>query len=149
VEIWAEADREPNDDVYNLLTIHNDRLPCDFIICQWQRALILRATAQHRPPPHRFSEADLDEALPRENLDFSPSGAMARNRFYSRDCRRTLSAIRVEAGGDDWSVDPRQRFFRKTSVVGSLFGLAIYNRALNTAEISGTTISGRKVAPGN
>jgi len=139
VEIWAEADREPNDDVYNLLTIHNDRLPCDFIICQWQRALILRATAQHRPPPHRFSEADLDEALPAGKPGFfTIRGDGAGTDFYSEGLpagHYPQFVLKPEAttgqlilGNDSSGKHPWS---------GSLFGLAIYNRALNTAEISG------------
>jgi VanZ family protein len=138
VEIWAEADREPDDDVYDLVTIHNDRLPCDFILCQWQRALILRATGLHRPRPHRFNEADLAEALPAGKSGFfTIRGDSAGTDFYSEGLpadqfpRLVLKPEALDgqlilgndsAGKHPWS--------------GSLFGLAIYNRALTAAKIA-------------
>lgn len=139
VEIWAEADREPDDDVYDLVTIHNDRLPCDFILCQWQRALILRATGQHRPRPHRFNEADLEEALPAGKpgfftirgdgvgTDFFTNGWPA-GHFPQLVLKPEALDGQLILGNDSSGKHPWS---------GSLFGLAIYNRALDAAEIAG------------
>ena len=139
VEIWAEADREPDDNVYHLLTIHNDRLPRDFIICQWQRACILRATVQHPWPSRKVSEVDARVALTEGNpkfitirgdgtgtdffLDGLPAGHFSQYVLKPEALDGQLMLGNDASGKHPWS--------------GSLFGLAIYNRALNVAEIGG------------
>jgi hypothetical protein len=139
VEIWAEADREPNDDVYDLVTIHNDRLPSDFIICQWQRACILRATVQHPWPSRKVSEVDARVALTEgkskfitirgdgTGTDFFLDG-LAAEHFPQYVLKPEALNGQLILGNDSSGKHPWS---------GSLFGLAIYNRVLDAAEIAG------------
>jgi hypothetical protein len=139
LEIWAEADIEPNDNVYNLLTIHNDRLPSDFIICQWQRACILRAAVEHPWPSRKVSEVDarvaLTEAKPKfitirgdgTGTDFFLDG-LPEEHFPKYVLKPEALGGQLILGNDSSGKHPWS---------GSLFGLAIYHRALDVAEIAG------------
>lgn len=139
LEIWAEADIEPNDNVYNLLTIHNDRLPAEFVICQWQREFLLRATIQHPFTRRKISEVGVCDALlvgkPRfitirgddAGTDFFTNGLPA-GHYPQFVLRPEALDGQLILGNDSSGKHPWS---------GSLFGLAIYNRALAATEIAG------------
>jgi hypothetical protein len=139
LEIWAVADLEPYDNVYHLLTIHNDRLPSDFIVCQWRREFLFRAAIQHPSLTRKINEVGVSGALQKGiprliTIRGDGTGTV----FYSDG----LSAghyppfvLKPEAmdgqlilGNDSSGKHPWS---------GTLFGVAIYNRALNAAEIAG------------
>jgi VanZ family protein len=138
LEIWAEADREPNDNVYHLLTIHNDRLPADFVICQWRREFLLRATIQHPFTTRKISEVGVSEALlvgkPKfitirgdgTGTDFFSDGLPA-GHYPQFVLKPEALDGQLILGNDSSGKHPWS---------GSLFGLAVYNRALNAAEIA-------------
>ena len=138
VELWAEADREPDDDVYHLLTIHNDRLPDDFVICQWQQACILRATVQHPWPSRKVCELDarsaLQEGKPKfitirgdgTGTDFFLDGLPVEH-FPQYVLKPEATEGQLILGNDSSGKHPWS---------GSLFGLAIYNRSLDAAVIA-------------
>ena len=137
VETWLEADGEPGDDLFHILTIHNQPRDSDFILCQWLNHFILRAPSQ-RPPPHPHpSEVDfivLQAQTPRfitvrgdeSGTDFFLDGLPAEHcpQFVVKP--ETLAGQLI-IGNDDTG---------KHSWSGKLFGLAIYNRALTAAEIA-------------
>ncbi len=138
VELWAETAREPANNVFNLLTIHNRQLPSDFVLCQWKRELLLRATTTRPPPPHKINEVGPGDALP-----------AGKSRFIT---------VRGDDAGTDFFLDglPAKQFPQfvlkpenldgqlilgddvsgKHAWNGRLFGLAIYNRALDAEEIA-------------
>jgi VanZ like family len=137
VEAGVEADHEYGNDVFHILTIHNCRLDTDFIICQWLRGLILRVPAL-KPPPQPNSEAGMDDVL-RENsprfitvrgdasgTDFFLDGILAKH-FSEFVVKPGMLDGQLILGNDDTG---------KHSWSGSLFGLALYNRALDAGEIA-------------
>lgn len=139
VEIWAEADGEPADNVYHLLTIHNDRLPEEFVICQWQQEFLLRATIRHPFTTRKISEVGLDYAFQKQKTQFiTIRGDGMGTDFYLDDLsvqHNPQFVLKPEAlkgqlilGNDDTGKHPWS---------GKLFGLAIYNRALDAVEIAG------------
>lgn len=138
LEIWAEADIEPNDNVYHLLTIHNDRLPEEFVICQWKREFLLRATIQHPFTTRKISETGVSQALLAGKSRFiTIRGDGAETDFFTNGLpagHYPQFVLQPEAldgqlilGNDSSGKHPWS---------GSLFGLAIYNRALDAAEIA-------------
>jgi len=138
LEIWARADREPDDNVYNLLTIHNDRLPVEFVICQWQRECLLRGMIQHPITSCKISELGLRDALSVGKSSFiTIRGDGAGTDFYSDGLpaghypqfvlQPEAMAGQLILGNDSSGKHPWS---------GILFGLAIYQRALEPAEIA-------------
>lgn len=139
VEIWAEADGEPGDNVYHLLTIHNDRMPEEFVICQWQQEFLLRAAIRHPFTTRKISEVGLDHALQKQKTRFITIRGDGRGTDFYLDGLSVQHypqfVLQPEAldgqlilANDDTGKHPWS---------GSLFGLAIYNRALDAVEIAG------------
>lgn len=138
VEIWAEADREPGGNLFHILTIHNERRDQDFILCQWNRHFILRAPSQRPPPAPHPSEVDLT-AMQAQTLRFitvrgNESGTdffldgLPTEHYPQFVVKSEALAGQLIVGNDDTGKHPWS---------GKLFGLAIYNRALDSAEIAG------------
>ena len=138
VELWIEANREPTNDVLHILTIHNRRLPFDFVLCQWKKDLLLLATPQRPSRPRKVSEADLDNSLQEHKTRFiTVRGDGAGTDFYLEGLpaeHYSQFVLKPEAaegqlilGNDDTGKHPWS---------GRLYGLAIYSRALDAAEIA-------------
>ena len=138
VELWIEANREPTNDVLHILTIHNRRLPFDFVLCQWKRDFLLLATIQRPSRSRKVSEADLDNSLQEHKTRFiTVRGDGAGTDFYLEGLpaeHYSQFVLKPEAaegqlilGNDDTGKHPWS---------GRLFGLAIYSRALDAAEIA-------------
>ena len=137
VELWVEAGGAPATDVFHLLTIHNRSLPSDFILCQWQNEILLRAAIQN-PRPHKINEVGVDNALPpgqahfiavrgNENgtdffLDGQPAGHFPQFVLTTNALAGQLILGNGSSGKNPWT--------------GKWLGLAIFNRALATAEIA-------------
>jgi hypothetical protein len=137
VEAWVEPDGEPGDNLFHILTIHNQQRDLDFILCQWEQHFILRAPSQRPPPPPHPSEVDLialQTATPRfitvrgdrSGTDFFLNGLPA-EQFPQFVVKSEALAGQLVVGNDDTG---------KHSWSGKLFGLALYNRALDAAEIA-------------
>ena len=139
VEIWIKADREPDDNVYHLLTIHNDRLPADFVICQWKREFLLRGTIQHPSSLRKINEVGLDNALQKQKTRFITirSDGAGTDFFADGLPAGHYTQFVVKPGALDGQLILGNDSSGKHPWSGSLFGLAIYNRALNPPEIAG------------
>ena len=138
VEVWVAADREPGDNVYHLLTIYNRRLPADFVICQWQQECLLRATIQPPSPTRKINEVGVTHALPEGKSGFiTIRGDGAGTDFYldglsTKHYPQFVLQPDALTGqlilGNDAS--------GKHPWTGKWFGLALYDRALDAAEIA-------------
>jgi len=138
VELWLEAHHEPANNIFDILTIHNGNLPFDFVLFQWKQDFLLRATTQHPRLGGEIPELDVDDALPEGQARFiTVRGDGAGTDFYLDGLAAdhfphfTLNAAALDGQlilGNDAS--------GKQSWTGRLLGMAIYNRALDKADIS-------------
>ena len=138
VELWLEAQHEPVNDVFDILTIHNRRLPLDFTLYQWRRDMILRAMTQPPQPAGSRSEAGVDDLLSERTTQFiTVRGDATGTDFY-------LNGLAVEhfprfapsPEALDGQLILGNTASGKHSWTGQLFGLALYNCALDAAEIA-------------
>jgi hypothetical protein len=138
VELWAEADREPGDNVYDLLTIHNPGLPTDFVLCQWQRSILLRATIQH-PLPHKISEVGVENVLlARKSLFITVRGDGAGTDFFLDGMpAEHFPQFILKPGNLDGQLILGNDDSGKHPWNGRLFGLALFHRTLEAGEIAG------------
>jgi hypothetical protein len=138
VELWLEAQHEPANNVFDILTIHNRCLPFDFVIGQWKQDLLLRATLQTRQSTSKIPEVGLDNGIPAGKTGFfTIRSDVAGTDFYQDGIgvahfpRFVLNAEALDGQlilGNDAS--------GKNSWTGRLFGLALYNRALDATEVA-------------
>ena len=135
VELSLEAANEPGGSFPHIVTIHDGRTPSIFVIGQWQSELLVRVPAPGRP--NRTREAGIKGLRKGEPHVVVISGDSKTTTFYldgrlSRqrtDFALPLDSIRGQlilgnaaTGKSAWS--------------GSLFGLAIFNRALDAKDVA-------------
>jgi VanZ like family/Concanavalin A-like lectin/glucanases superfamily len=138
VELWVEAGNKPATDVFHLLTINDGRLPSKFVLCQWQKEIILRAAVRGSKGLRKIHEVGADGALvsgkarcitvtgSADGTDFYVNGVLA-GHFPEFILDSDALAGQMVLGN---SADGRN------SWVGRLFGLAIYQRTLTATEIA-------------
>lgn len=138
VELWLKSQREPSDDVFDILTIHNPRLPQDFTVCQWQKELLLRATTQPRQPRRRVPGLSAGEVLPKQTTRFiTICGNTTGTDFHvDGSADKHFPRFLVNAEALDGQLLLGNGASGKHSWSGWLYGLALYNRALNPVEIA-------------
>jgi VanZ family protein len=138
MELWVEANYEPANDVFYILTIHNRRLPFDFVLCQWQREFLLRATTQHPQPAGKIREVGVSGALPERKARFiTVRGDGAGTDFYLDGLSAEhFPQFVLNAEALDGQLILGNDASGKHSWTGRLFGLAIYNQALDASEIA-------------
>jgi len=138
VELWVEAQYEPTNDVFDILSIHNPSLPFDFVLCQWKKELLLRATIQSPPPTHRIPEVSVSDALPKQTARFiTVRGDGAGTDFYLDGLAAGhFPRFVLNAEALDGQLILGNVASGKHSWTGQLFGLALYIRALDAAEIA-------------
>jgi hypothetical protein len=138
VELWLAAHPEPASDVFDILTIHNRRLPFDFVIGQWKQDLLLRATVPTRQSTGKIPEVSLDNVLlPKQARFFTIRGGAAGTDFY-RDgvAAGHFPQFVLNAEALDGQLILGNDASGKNSWTGRLLGLAFYNRALDPTEIT-------------
>lgn len=138
VELRVRAQPEPADNTFDLLTIHNPRLPLDFTLCQWKQDFLLRATIHPRQQPGRILEVGVDDALPDGKPQFlTVRGNRTGTEFYlNGKAAKHFPYFVLNAEALDGQLILGNAASGKQSWTGSLLGLAIYNRALDAAEIA-------------
>jgi len=138
VELRLQAHHEPANNVFNILTIHNPRQPFDFTLCQWKQDFLLRATTQPRPRTGKIPEAGVDNALSEGKAQFiTVRGDGTGTDFYVNGlATEHFPHFVLDAEALDGQLILGNNASGKNSWTGSLLGLALYNRALNTAEIA-------------
>jgi len=138
VELWVATRREPANNVFGIVTIHDPRLPLDFVLGQWKQDFLLRGTTTHPQPADTIREVGVYDALPNQKArfitvrsdgagtDFYMDGAVAGHfpqfTLNARALDGQLILGNIASGKAPWT--------------GWLFGLALYYRALNPTEIA-------------
>jgi len=134
MELWVEPDLEPQDDVHHLLTIHDERLPSNLVLCQWKTELLLRIPGETK---RGFRETGVHGALEERRtkvitMTCGPEGTswyfdgvpvMKSPGFtLPSDALNGRLILGDAAGGKHaWS--------------GRIYGLAVFNRTLNDEEV--------------
>jgi VanZ family protein len=138
VELWIEVSREPANNVSDLLTIHDPSLPLDFTFCQWKQFFLLRATTQPPQPTGKIPEVGVDDALPEGKARFiTVRGDGAGTDFYLDGLlAKRFPKFALNAEALDGQLILGNDASGKHSWTGRLFGLALYSRALDAAEIA-------------
>ncbi len=138
VELWVQPGAKPATDVFHLLTIHDGRLPSPFVLCQWQREIILRAATGDSQSARRIHEVGVDGALEERKARFiTVTGNGAGTDFYLDGVLAGhFPKFVLDAAVLDGRLILGNSASGKHSWVGQLFGLAMYHRALDAAEIA-------------
>lgn len=137
VELWAEADRESDSDVFHLLTIHDGRLPSNFVLCQWKDELILRVPGRNLLK-RGVREVGAAGALPARQTRFiTVTGGGAGTDFYLDGVvAGRFPQFVVNAAALQGRLILGNAANGKHAWTGRLFGVAIYNRTLAAAEVA-------------
>ncbi len=138
VELWLEAQHEPVNNVFDILTIHNRHLPLDFTLYQWRRDFILQATTQPPQPAGSRSEAGVDDMLSEHTVQFiTVRGDAAGTDFYLNGLAAGhFPQFVASPEALDGQLILGNNASGKHSWTGRLLGLALYRRALDAAEIA-------------
>lgn len=137
VELWLEAQHEPANDVFDILTIYNPRLPHDFTLCQWKQDFLLRATSQSPQVPGKTPEIGLDDALPQgKAVLIVIRGNETGTDFYLNGKREGhFPGFILNADALNGQLILGNGASGKHSWTGTILGLAVYDQAPDTTEI--------------
>lgn len=138
IELWLQAQHEPANDVFDILTIHNPRLPHDFTLCQWKQDFLLRASTLSPPKSRRIPEIGLDDALVEGRSPFiTVSGNKAGTAFYlDGKSAGTVPGFLLNAEALDGQLILGNDDSGQHSWAGRILGLAVYDQALDETEIA-------------
>lgn len=138
IELWVEAAAQPVTGVYHLVTLHDGRLPSNFVLCQWKQEILIRAVTSAATGPRRAREVGVDNALVARRPRFiTMSGDSSGTEFH-------LDGVFAEGFPDlvlnSQTLSGRLIFGNaangKQSWAGRIFGAAIYNRKLEASEVA-------------
>ena len=141
IELWLKPDLEPSDGIYHVVTIDDGHLPSNLVLCQWKAALLLRTPASNTK--RGFQEVGIDGALRKHQEKFiTIVGDAAGTKFYAdglpaRSYPRYFVSCNELAG----RLILGNSAEGKHSWSGQVFGLAIFNRALDAARIAQHSIA--------
>jgi hypothetical protein len=135
VELSLEAGNEPDGNFPHIVTIHDGRTPSIFVIGQWQSELLVRVPSPGRP--NRTREAGIHGLRKGEPHVVVISGNSKTTTFYldgrllrqRNDFGLPLDSIRGQLILGNAATGKR-------AWTGSLFGLAIFNRALDAKDVA-------------
>jgi hypothetical protein len=136
-ELWVATRREPANNVFNIVTIHNPRLPLDFVLGQWKQDFLLRGTTWQPQPGDAIREVGVYHALPNQSARFITIRSDGAGTDFYMDGAVTghFPQFVLNARALDGQLILGNNASGKTPWTGWLFGLALYNRALSPAEI--------------
>ncbi len=138
LELWIAAHHEPANNVFDILTIHNPRLPYDFTLCQWKQDFLFRATTRPRQRSGKIPEVDLDDVLPAGKSQFFTvrSDEAGTDLYLNGKNAEHFTQFVLDANALNGQLILGNDAAGKQPWTGSLLGVAIYNRTFNTAEIA-------------
>lgn len=138
VELWVATHREPANNVFNIVTLHNPRLPLDFVLGQWKQDFLLRATTWHPQPADTIREVGVYDALPDQKARFITvrSDGAGTDFYMDGSVAGHFPQFVLNTGALDGQLILGNGASGKTPWTGWLFGLALYNRALSPVEIA-------------
>ena len=138
VELWVATHREPANNVFNIVTVHNPRLPLDFVLGQWKQDFLLRSTTQSPQPTDTIREVGVYHALPEREARFITvrSDGAGTDFYMDGAVAGHFPQFTLNARALDGQLILGNNASGKAPWTGWLFGLALYNRALNPTEIA-------------
>jgi VanZ family protein len=136
VELWLEQDPVPATDVFTILTIDDGVFPSGIILCQWKTVLLLRI--RDHAHARGFREVGPSGVLVGHapcfvTVTVSPSGTA----FYLNGSRLDyFPAFTVPNSWLNGRLILGNAAAGKHPWTGKLFGVAIFNRALDASEVA-------------
>ena len=136
MELWLEQNPVPATDVFDILSIDDGGFPSGIVLCQWQTQLLLRV--RDRAHTRGFREVGPSGVLAGQTPCFitvtvDPSGT----RFYLNGSRLSrFPAFTVPNLWLNGRLILGNAAAGKHPWTGNLFGLAIFNRALDASEVA-------------
>jgi len=136
VELWLEPGPVPATDVFDILTIDDRCFPSGIILCQWQAQLLFRV--RDRAHARGFREVGPDGVLVEQTPCFitvtmAPSGTT----FYSNgSLLNYFPAFTVPNSWLNGRLILGNAAEGKHPWAGNVFGLAVFNRALDASEVA-------------
>lgn len=137
-ELWVATRREPANNVFGIVTIHDPRLPLDFVLGQWKQDFLLRGTTTHPQPADTIREVGVYDALPNQKARFITvrSDGAGTDFYMDGAVAGHFPQFTLNARALDGQLILGNNASGKAPWTGWLFGLALYNRALNPTEIA-------------
>jgi VanZ family protein len=136
VELWLEPDPVPATDVFDILSIDDGGFPSGIVLCRWQTQLLLRV----RDCAHSrgFREVGPGGVLAGQTPCFiTVTVAPSVTTFYSNGSRLNyFPGFTVPNSRLNGRLILGNAAEGKHPWAGKLFGLAIYNRALDASEVA-------------
>ena len=136
MELWLEPGRVPPTDLFHILTIDDGNFPSGIILFQWKTELLLRV--RDRASRRGFREVGpagvLEEQTPRFiTVTVAPSGTT----FYSNgSVLKHYPGFTVPSSRLNGRLILGNAAEGKHPWTGNLFGVAIFNRALDASEVA-------------
>jgi hypothetical protein len=135
VELSLEPGIEPANGVPHILTIHDGRRPSGFVIGRWQSELLLRVPAAGNP--NRIREVGIPDLRRGQHHVIVISGDSSATTLYvDGRLSRRMSNFVLEPGSMRGQLILGNAATGQSSWTGTLFGLAIFNRALEPNEVA-------------
>ncbi len=139
MELWLQAESQPSQNMQNILSLYDGRLPENLVLGQWNSELLLRTPVPDGIRSETYRQVGVGAALPKGKVSFiTVTGDASGTAFYldgvlarhdpkyilrSNTLRGQLIIGDSATGGRSWK--------------GNLFGLALFNRALDPTEVMG------------
>lgn len=138
VELWIEPQDGPANAVLDILTIHNPHLPCDFVLGQWKRDFLLRATTYPLHRTGKIPEVGVDHALVKGKAQFITvrSDGTGTDFYLDGTMAGHFPGFILNAEALNGQLILGNSASGKNSWTGRLLGFALYNRALDPADIT-------------
>jgi hypothetical protein len=135
VELSLEAPIEPDNGVPYILTIHDGRTPSNLVIGQWRSELLVRVPARRNPK--RFREENIADLNKDERHVVAISSDQAATTFYidGRFSHRVPGFV-LEPDSMRGQLILGNGAAGKNSWTGTLFGVAIFRRALDERDVA-------------
>jgi hypothetical protein len=135
LELWLEPAAEPNTDAFHILTIDDGQLPSNFALCQWRSYLLLRTPDATNE--RGFREVGIDGLHKRKARFVTIVGDASGTAFYADGVLvERFSEFVLPAGRLNGRLILGNAAEGKHSWAGRVFGLAMFERALDAAEVA-------------
>jgi hypothetical protein len=135
VELSLESGTEPDNFFPHILTIHDGRTPSSLIIGQWQADLLVRIPAPRNPSLFR-EEGIAGLQKGRRHLVIISSDAMATTFYIDGRLSRRFPGFVLEPRSMRGQLILGNAATGKSSWTGTLFGMAIFQRAIEAKEVA-------------
>ena len=135
VELSLAPATEPNNRVPHILTIHDGRTPSSLVVAQWKSELLVRAPAPGNPKLFR-EEGVTGLGKGRSHVFVISSDSLGTAFYIDGRLSRRIPGFVLAPDLTRGQLILGNAATGKSSWSGALFGVAIFNRALNANEVA-------------